>query len=211
MMTSNNAESLNSLFKKDRELPVLAMLENIRQKLQMWFHDRREESHNCTSTLTPAQEDKLFKTLEVARKLNVEPLDQFRFSVRCGRNMGWIVSLNDNTCTCRQFQLESFPCAHAVAVAKYRGIPPHSLCTHYYMADYWRAAYAETIFPLPNEAEWEVPDHILPLNNLLSPDARARTPGRRRTSRIPSTGEFSQPRKCGRCGATGHTRRFCPS
>lgn len=34
MMTSNNAESLNALFKKDRELPILAMLENIRDKLQ---------------------------------------------------------------------------------------------------------------------------------------------------------------------------------
>lgn len=87
MMTSNNAESLNSLFKNDRDLPILAMLENIRQKLQMWFHDRREESQNCISALTPAQENKLFKTLGVARKLSVELLDQFRFSVRCGHKL----------------------------------------------------------------------------------------------------------------------------
>ncbi|XP_022862304.1 uncharacterized protein LOC111382530 [Olea europaea var. sylvestris] len=112
MMTSNNAESLN-------------------------FYDRREESQNCTSVLAPAQEDRLFKTLEVAKALFVEPLDQFRFSMRCGRNVGYIVDLNDNTCTCRQFQLESFPCAHAVAVAMYRGFPPHNLCSHYYMADFW--------------------------------------------------------------------------
>ncbi|XP_022889126.1 uncharacterized protein LOC111404567 [Olea europaea var. sylvestris] len=158
-----------------------------------WFYDRREESQNCMSVLAPAQEDRLFKTLEVAKALFVEPLDQFRFSVRCGRNVGYIVNLNDNTYTCRKFQLESFPCAYAVAVAMYRGFPPHNLCSHYYMTDFWRAAYAETIFPLPNEAKWEVPDYIVALNNLLPPEAPPRTPGRRRTSRIPSTGEFPQP------------------
>ncbi|XP_022841969.1 uncharacterized protein LOC111365661 [Olea europaea var. sylvestris] len=140
-----------------------------------WFHDRREESQSCASVLTPTQEDKLFKTLDVARKL------------------------------------ESFPCTHAVAVAMHRRLPPHTLCSMYYMTDYWRAAYAETIFPVPNEVEWEVPDHILPLNNLLPPAVGPRTPGHTRTSRIPSTGEFLQPRKCGRCGATGHTRRYCTS
>ncbi|XP_022883421.1 uncharacterized protein LOC111400226 [Olea europaea var. sylvestris] len=139
--------------------------------------DRREESQSCASVLTPAQEDKLFKTLDVARK----------------------------------FQLESFSCTDAVTVAMHRGLPPHTLCSMYYMNDYWRATYAETIFPVPNEVEWEVPDHILPLNNLLPPAVGPRTPGRTRTSRIPSTGEFLQPRKCGRCSATGHTRRYCTS
>ncbi|XP_022893047.1 uncharacterized protein LOC111407657 [Olea europaea var. sylvestris] len=211
MMTSNNAELLNALFKKDRELSILTMFENIRDKLQQWFHDRRKEPQSCTSVLTPTQEDKLFKTLEVARKVYVESLDQFNFSARCARNFGYIIDLNDNTCTCRQFQLESFPCTHAVAVAMYRGIPPHTLCSAYYTTGSWRAAYAKTIFPVPNEAEWEVPDHILSLNNLLPPAVGICTPGRTRTFRIPSTGEFPRPRKCGRCDATGHTRRFCTS
>ncbi|XP_022883600.1 uncharacterized protein LOC111400414 [Olea europaea var. sylvestris] len=149
---------------------------------QKWFHDRREELQSCASVLTPAQEDKLFKTLDVARKVYVEPLDQFRFSVR-----------------------------YALAVAMHRGLPPHTLCSVYYMTDYWRAAYAETIFSVPNEVEWEVPDHILLLNNLLPPAVGPRTPGRTRTSRIPSTREFPQPCKCGRCGATGHTRKYCTS
>lgn len=161
--------------------------------------------------LTPAQEDKIFKTLEVARKVCVEPYDQFCFSVRYGRNIGYIVDLNDNTCTCRKFQLERFLCTHAVAVAMHKGIPPHTLCSYYYMTDFWRAAYVETIFPLLNETELEVPDHILPLNNLLPPEIEPRAQGRRRTSRIPSTREFSRPRKCGRCGITGHTRQFCTS
>ncbi|XP_022880675.1 uncharacterized protein LOC111397945 [Olea europaea var. sylvestris] len=183
----------------------------IKHKSESWFYDRREESQNCKSVLAPAQEDRLFKTQEVAKALFVEPLDQFHFFVRYGRNVGYIVDFNDNTCTCRQFQLESFPCVHAVAVAMYRGFQPHILCSHYYMADFWRAAYAETIFLLPNEVEWEVPDYIVTLNNLLSPEVPPRTPGHRRTSRIQSTGEFPQRCKCERCDATGHTLRFCTS
>ncbi|XP_022854016.1 uncharacterized protein LOC111375429 [Olea europaea var. sylvestris] len=176
-MTSNNVESLNALFKKDRELLILAMLDNIRDKLQQWFHDRCEESQSCTSVLNPPQEDKLFKTLEVSRKVYVDPLNKFRFSTRCARDFGYIVDLNDNTCTCRQFKLESFPCTHTLAVAIYRGIPPHTLCSAYYTIGSWRVAFAETIFPVPNEAKWEVSDHILSLNNLLSPAVGLRTPG----------------------------------
>ncbi|XP_022851893.1 uncharacterized protein LOC111373571 [Olea europaea var. sylvestris] len=161
-----------------------------------WFNNRREKSQSCTSVLTLAREDKLFKTLDVARKVFIEPLDQFRFSVRYVRNFGYIVDLNGSTCMCRQFQLESFPCAHAVAVAMYRGFPPHTLCSVYYTTDYWTASYAEIIFPIPNEIEWEVPDHILSLNNLLPPEVGPRTPGSRRTSIIPSTAEFFRPRKC---------------
>ncbi|XP_022864450.1 uncharacterized protein LOC111384414 [Olea europaea var. sylvestris] len=152
-MTSKNAESLNVLFKRDRELPILALIENIRTKLQQWFQDRRAKSHNCTSVLAPAQEVKLFKAVEAARKLNVEPLDESRFSVECARHTTYMVDLSDGTCTCKQFQLESFPCEHAVMLAMYREFAAKTLCSPYYTAENWRDAYVETIFPLPNEVE----------------------------------------------------------
>ncbi|XP_022871196.1 uncharacterized protein LOC111390391 [Olea europaea var. sylvestris] len=138
------------------------MIEHIRSKLQQWFYDQRKESQNCTSVLAPAREDRLFKTLEVAKTLFVEPLDQFRYSVRCGRNVGYIVDLNDNTCTCRQFQLESFSCAHL----------SQWLC----IEDFHHTAYTVIITWL-----------------IFGEQLRTHTPGRRRTSRIPSTGEFPQP------------------
>ncbi|XP_022883697.1 uncharacterized protein LOC111400519 [Olea europaea var. sylvestris] len=101
MMTSNNSESFNALFKRDRELPIFTLIENTRMKLQQWFHDRRAESHNCTSVLAPAQEEKLFKAAEAARKLNVELPDESRFSVECARYTTYLVDLTDGTCTCK--------------------------------------------------------------------------------------------------------------
>ncbi|XP_022891593.1 uncharacterized protein LOC111406393 [Olea europaea var. sylvestris] len=61
IMTTNNAESLNSLFKNAREFPVLAMVEQIRKTLQKWFYERHIEAEECASTLTPPIEDKMRK------------------------------------------------------------------------------------------------------------------------------------------------------
>ncbi|XP_022861684.1 PKS-NRPS hybrid synthetase CHGG_01239-like [Olea europaea var. sylvestris] len=176
-ITSNNAESFNALFKKDRELLILALIENICTKLQQWFHDQHVELQNCTSVLAPAQEERLFKAAELPKQLNVEPLDELRFSVEC-----------------------------ALAVAMYRGFAARILCSHYYTSNYLRVAYAKTIFPLPNEVEWEILDHIRPLNILLSPFIEPHGSKRSSTSRIPSTGEFPRPCRYNWCKSIGHTR-----
>lgn len=130
-MKTNNAESFNALLKKDRKFLILTIIEHIYNKLQQWFHCQSTESTMCTSVLTLAQEDKLFKTLEVVRKVSMKPLYQFHFSMRYGCKIGYIMDLNNNICPCWKFQLESFPYAHAVVRATHRGISLHSLCIHY--------------------------------------------------------------------------------
>ncbi|XP_022846192.1 uncharacterized protein LOC111368917 [Olea europaea var. sylvestris] len=209
LKTRYRGKGIISLFR--RAVETYSIEECNRYMLQQWFHDRRAKSHNCTTVLAPAREVKLFKAAEAVRKLNVEPLDESRFSVECARHMAYMVDLSDGTCTCKQFQFESFPCEHAIAVAIYRGFATRTLCSAYYTAENWRAAYVETIFSLPNEAEWEVPDHIRLFNTLSPPLIEHRGPGRPSTSRIPSTGEFSRLRRCSRCKSVGHTRQFCTS
>ncbi|XP_022841990.1 uncharacterized protein LOC111365688 [Olea europaea var. sylvestris] len=187
----------NALFKRDRELPILTLIEIIRAKLQQWFNDRLAESHNCTSMLAPAKEVKLFKAAEARRKLNVKSLDESRFFVECAHHT--------------TYMFESFPCEHAVTVAMYRGFTARTLYYPYYIAENWRAAYVETIFQFPNEAEWEVADHIRPFNTLSPPLIEPRDLGRPSTFKIPSTKEFRRPHRCSRCKSVGHTHQFCTS
>ncbi|KAA0038328.1 MuDRA-like transposase [Cucumis melo var. makuwa] len=52
MMTTNIAESMNSILKEPRDLPIASFLENVRALLQRWFWKRREEGIKVTSTLT---------------------------------------------------------------------------------------------------------------------------------------------------------------
>ncbi|XP_022865893.1 uncharacterized protein LOC111385704 [Olea europaea var. sylvestris] len=148
-----------------------------------------------------AQEVKLFKATEVAAKLNVEPLDALRFSVKCACNTAYMVNLTDNRCTYNRFQLECFPCEHVVALVIYRDFEARTLFSPYYTADSWIAAYAKTIFPLPNEVEWKVPDYILPLNTLLPPEVEPCDFGRPHKSRILSIKKFP---RYGRCRAIGN-------
>ncbi|KAL4028716.1 hypothetical protein IC575_011926 [Cucumis melo] len=52
MMTTNITESMNSILKEPRDLPIASFLENVRVLLQCWFWERREEGIKVTSTLT---------------------------------------------------------------------------------------------------------------------------------------------------------------
>ncbi|KAK6136691.1 hypothetical protein DH2020_029519 [Rehmannia glutinosa] len=189
-----------------RQTPILALFDSIGKKLRSWFYERREVARSCTGNLTPAMEEKLRKSHEKAKKFTVEPIDQSLYVVRSGAT-NFTVNFAENTCTCRKFQLDHLPCEHAIAVAKKRGFSIYPMCSPYYSVDYWWKAYMETIFPVPNENEWEIPDNIKEM--IVLPPIVGQQGGRRRTVRIPSTGEFRSRQKCSRCQQLGHNRLNC--
>ena len=105
----------------------------------------------------------------------------------------------------------------------------YSLCSDYYKSGFWRAAYEESIYPVPREVEWIVPKEVqtmvvLPPNN---PNQTGRPknpkhPGRPKKKRILSVGEFprkkskgsfvektKKQRKYENCGEYGHYRTSC--
>ena len=53
MMTSNNAESLNSIFKGKKDYPIVALIEFAREKLTSWFQERREKALENQDRITP--------------------------------------------------------------------------------------------------------------------------------------------------------------
>ncbi|KAL5567871.1 hypothetical protein UlMin_024446 [Ulmus minor] len=59
IMTSNIAESLNSMFKKAREFHVVALLDAIQAKMSSWFNDWRKIAAGIKSPLTPLMEEKV--------------------------------------------------------------------------------------------------------------------------------------------------------
>ncbi|XP_022891826.1 uncharacterized protein LOC111406670 [Olea europaea var. sylvestris] len=90
-------------------------------------------------------ESKSFSAWDYLTKMGIE---HWACSYFLGRQYNMITSNNAES-----LNLESFSCEHAVAVAMYRGFAARTLCSPYYTAENWRAAYVEIIFPLPNEAE----------------------------------------------------------
>ncbi|XP_022148136.1 uncharacterized protein LOC111016889 [Momordica charantia] len=205
-MTSNNAESVNALFRHTRRLPVTALLDHIRGLLQTWFYDRRTLASSRSTTLSDYAENKLAEYWDNARRHVVVNIDQFHVQVRDG-NLDGIVDFNSRTCSCREFDYFKIPCSHAIAGAMMRNINPYILCDEAYTTNSWVMAYAEPIFPIGHVSTWKSsPDFVdTPVE---APDMVPRV-GRRRTVRIPSTGEVRETRKCGRCGTSGHNCKIC--
>ncbi|XP_022874243.1 uncharacterized protein LOC111393075 [Olea europaea var. sylvestris] len=179
IMTNNNAESLNSMLRHACSLPITCLVEHIRKTMQKWFYERRTNATSCNN------------------------LTQVGIS-----NDTEIVDFSDNTCTCREFQLNLMPCAHATRAATLIRKSLYDLCSPYYKSEYWRGAYMEVISPVTREVDWVVPNEILG-TPILPPIVR-RPPGKPPTRRKRARYEFTtQLRKCTGCGRVGHNRTTC--
>ncbi|KAL0560775.1 hypothetical protein IC582_001188 [Cucumis melo] len=206
MMTTNIAESMNSILKEPRDLPIASFLENVRALLQRWFWERREEGIKVTSTLTKWAELVIQKKQEGALTMKVNPIDCYQFHVK-DLDKEEVVNLQTKECTCKEFQAEQLPCSHAIAAARVRNINVYSLCANYYTNECLLAAYAEAVYPVGNQSDWKTSEDYVHMT-VLPPNVVKRV-GRPKKKRIPSVGEAPKLHKCGRCKQIGHNRLTC--
>ncbi|XP_021828016.1 uncharacterized protein LOC110768555 [Prunus avium] len=97
VMTTNIAESVNSVLRFARMLPAVPLIGEIINLLVKWFTERRELAMNCTTTLCPNfGEKKLRNRLEDAARMNVVKLNNVQFNVLDG-DMDGLVDLTNNS------------------------------------------------------------------------------------------------------------------
>ncbi|CAL2238189.1 unnamed protein product [Prunus armeniaca] len=92
-------------------------------------------------------------------------------------------------------------------VCQHLKLNPYSFASSYYTRATWEAAYAESIYPVPPEGTWVIPENLKKVK--IRPPLSKVMPGRRKTQRIASKGEESRKKKCSRCGVKGHYRNTC--
>ncbi|GMN74982.1 hypothetical protein TIFTF001_052500 [Ficus carica] len=81
IMKTNITESLNSVDRKARLMLVGFLVEWLRELLQRWFVERREEALKITSKLAP-KADKLIRTnFSLGLTVTLRPTDQFEYAV----------------------------------------------------------------------------------------------------------------------------------
>ncbi|XP_022860442.1 uncharacterized protein LOC111380992 [Olea europaea var. sylvestris] len=188
-------------------LPITCLVEHIRQTMQKWFYERRTNATACSALLSSRMESELRTTFEAGATLRAQGLTENLTQVRLSNDTD-IVDFSDNTCICREFQLNHMPCIHASRAACLRGKSLYDLCSPYYTSDYWRGAYSEAIYPLTREVDWIVPNEISG-TPILPPSVHrplGRPPTRHHRSRQEST---TRLRKCTHCGRVGHNRTTC--
>ncbi|XP_024016356.1 uncharacterized protein LOC112089833 [Eutrema salsugineum] len=151
LYTSNVVESLNSVFKYARKLPLLPMIDAIVEKLCEWFNKHRNEAPS-----TPP-----------GRKL-------IEYSVLGFDGINYTVSLKNKTCSCKLFDIDKYLCVHALAALEaYMKRPDREvdinvedLCSMYYLTEQRAFAYNRTIYHVPHKSQWVVPDDVNQLSAL---------------------------------------------
>ena len=137
--------------------------------------------------------------------LQVKPCTTTLFQVIEGKDT-YMVNIHERTCSCKRFDIDEVPCTHALAVIAKRRLKCYDYCSKYYKTETMRATYQQTVHPLPNQSEWQLPEN---LDIIVLPPQSKKPPGRPRKKRVRSHGEASVNINCTRCGKPGHNRRTC--
>ncbi|XP_019093349.1 PREDICTED: uncharacterized protein LOC109129530 [Camelina sativa] len=211
LLTSNIAESMNNVMSHARSYPIVQLLEEIRSMMTRWFSDRRSDALKMTTVFSRGVEKILQGRMDYAKLLTVQDIDEHQVQVTSGTSLH-VVNLRDKKCTCRRFDLEKLPCAHAIAAGEYRNISRISMSHPYYRKNYVYTSYANAI--MPREFDKSVPGHVI--MKVCSAPIPKQQPGRPKNSRIKSALEIAmekkKPRKlytCGNCNKVGHNRKTC--
>lgn len=118
IMTSNLAESINSLLKVSREYPIVCLFDTIRMIMTRWFTERREQGVRHMHPVTFDVGNKMKELYDfTSRFLEVSKINDSEFEVK-GDTRDQVVNFQTRHCSCFVFDVEKFPCAHAIAAAK---------------------------------------------------------------------------------------------
>ncbi|CAE6236029.1 unnamed protein product [Arabidopsis arenosa] len=188
-MTSNIAESLNNVLTMARDYPVISILESLRTTLVTWFALRREAAQQEGNILPPKVNEMVIENFEKGAGYVVLKIGEANYEVRDRNDSGFAVNLWERTCTCREFQLLTIPCSHAIAAAIKEGIRVDTMVGIHHTVPHLRLAYQGIIMPVPDmDTLTPSPDDIG--GGKLAPPYVRRPPGRPRKRRMLSRGEF---------------------
>ena len=116
-MTSNVAETWNSVLREAREYPILSLIEYIRAKLMTCFANRGETKADGSNVLTPRVEEIVKSNFERSGVFGVNIIRKGEYEVTDKAGESFEVNLNERSCTCNEFQALMIPCTHAIAAA----------------------------------------------------------------------------------------------
>ncbi|KAF7831776.1 uncharacterized protein G2W53_014109 [Senna tora] len=141
-------------------------------------------------TFSRTQSTNILEALTFSEKAKLESRNYISYMTGDGRfeveNL-WkrdVVDLNNQTCTCKVWDLIGIPCGHGVAtIYKMRGIPEDYVHLVYRTSTFMNA-YTTTIGPVPSEENWPTSNHT----KILPPHYKT-APGRPKKARKRATDE----------------------
>ena len=140
--------------------------------------------------------------------LQVDPINDAEFEVY-DKGVQEIVNIINKSCSCRIWQLEDFPCCHAIAALWKKKLSPRSFVSPYYTKEAFVGTYSGSIYLSGLDLFSNNPYTDQACSDVLPPDEK-RPRGRPKKKRFPSVGENASKRlQCSSCGRVGHNKRSC--
>ncbi|XP_057808626.1 uncharacterized protein LOC131023099 [Salvia miltiorrhiza] len=158
-MTSNAAESLNSRLLWARCLPICSLLESFRTIVEKWFDERRATAAARSHELTEVVSSKVQVGVEQGHRLVVRGTTTHMFTVE-EENTYFVVDLENQTCECREFELDEIPYRHACAAIRCAGLNVTDFVGRYFKQYPLLETYAVRIAPIPYPTPWNVPKGV---------------------------------------------------
>ena len=110
-------------------------------------------------------------------------------------------------CSCHEWQLNGFPCAHAVLALYGIGRDVYEYVDQYFHVDCFKETYKEFVLPVPSSKRRQFDNSI---GVAIKPPITKKQLGHDKKRRESSHGEKTKQIKCGRCRKRGtHNRKTC--
>ncbi|KAM3291226.1 hypothetical protein P3S67_019515 [Capsicum chacoense] len=205
VMTTNIAESLNSILMDEREYPVSYIFNSIAKKFGEKFRERHAFVGGKENIFVPFAERILRDNKSASDSLYVCNPNWVLNEYTVFRNgVTAKVNLLERSCSCQKFDLMKMSYDHAMAAlrAKYGdgedyGNSIYDYSSPIYKAESYLLAYSEAINVVPPEAEWTMPQELV--DTKISPPPYDPKLGRKKVKHTKGVGETFKSKRRNRC------------
>jgi hypothetical protein len=211
---NNIAESFNSMIRKLRGLPVLDLLDTMRQWIMVRWSKRAGIARKFAGKkILPSVWNMMNNR---SRGIVLDSLSRSsdftaEVAVRIhGYSWRHTIDLEKRECSCRRWKISGLPCLHAIAfITSIRGGQDIAHYVHdYYSVQTFSNAYQTRVPTMTDKKQWPEVD----VGFHLFPPVLKKASGRPREKRIrPAHESISRKRhKCNECKEYGHMMKTCP-
>ncbi|GJX18048.1 transposase, MuDR, MULE transposase domain protein [Tanacetum coccineum] len=209
-MTSNSVESINSLTKHVRKVPITMLMKYYRELIQRWYLERRfnNEDEPPVDELSRWAAAKVSKRNIKSANWIVTGIEHLKMYHVKDHKAVDVVDLSKGEYSCRKWKLSGFLCGNVCALSKVLNMSnSNRWAKAWFLRRTLKATYQQLVYPLRDVTLWVTPND---LQVVLPPALVKPQPGQpKNKARIRSQGEEPRFNRCSRCSSIGHNRNAC--